>query len=171
MVRKMSLMTKLTLLLFVTGQCHMTDLVGIYIIHTEEGGAWYFGVYLSIPIYPLCPTGVIQSNIVPAPMLHENESKILEHSGLLTAFQTDLGSISSEILALQQQSVEMNLRSVHSKTNLLKLFLIFYFFNMAFTPFSCSITVSVFSMLKNMFAIIFPFFSFFLVLDLVTFFW
>jgi len=30
--------------------------------------------------------------------------------GLLTAFQTDLGSISSEILALQQQSVEMNLR-------------------------------------------------------------
>jgi len=30
--------------------------------------------------------------------------------GLLTAFQTDLGSISSEILSLQQQSVEMNLR-------------------------------------------------------------
>ena len=29
---------------------------------------------------------------------------------LLIAFQTDLGSISSEILALQQQSVEMNLR-------------------------------------------------------------
>ena len=31
--------------------------------------------------------------------------------GLLTAFQTDLGSISNEILSLQQQSVEMNLRS------------------------------------------------------------
>jgi len=30
--------------------------------------------------------------------------------GLLTAFQTDLGSISSEILSLQHQSVEMNLR-------------------------------------------------------------
>ncbi|XP_023342298.1 vacuolar protein sorting-associated protein 52 homolog [Eurytemora carolleeae] len=30
--------------------------------------------------------------------------------GLLTAFQTDLGSISNEILSLQQQSVEMNLR-------------------------------------------------------------
>lgn len=30
--------------------------------------------------------------------------------GLLTAFQTDLGCISSEILNLQQQSVEMNLR-------------------------------------------------------------
>jgi hypothetical protein len=32
--------------------------------------------------------------------------------GLLTSFQTDLGSISSEILSLQQQSVEMNLRLV-----------------------------------------------------------
>jgi hypothetical protein len=32
--------------------------------------------------------------------------------GLLTSFQADLGSISSEILSLQQQSVEMNLRLV-----------------------------------------------------------
>ena len=50
--------------------------------------------------------------------------------GLLTAFQTDLGSISSEILSLQQQSVEMNLRFLSASLDFYKE--IIYPFMLAF---------------------------------------